>query len=207
MNSFVVSKAAAGQSEPGMHNEKGGIPVNVRSGDLEQHGDQGTTKHDTTGGRDDDEAFLVKFNVDDAENPLNWSQKLKWGVTIAVSGTGFVRIMVSTMLAPAIDTIANELSMSTTESFMSLSVYLLATAFGPLVIGPLSEIHGRSHIFHMTNVWFLVWNLVCGFANSKGLLIAARLLAGFGASAVYSLAYGVLGDVWSAEQRGRSLSL
>ncbi|CAN8095900.1 unnamed protein product [Discula destructiva] len=59
----------------------------------------------------------------------------------------------------------------------------------------------------MTNVWFMIWNLVCGFANPKGLFIAARLLAGFGASAVYSLAYGVLGDVWSAEQRGRSLSL
>lgn len=110
-------------------------------------------------------------------------------------------------MAPAIDTIADELDMSTTESTMALSVYLLATAFGPLMIGPLSEIYGRSKVFHITNVWFLIWNLVCGFANSKGLLIAARLLAGFGASAVYSLAYGVLSDIWSAKQRGRSLSL
>jgi MFS family permease len=111
------------------------------------------------------------------------------------------------MMAPAINTMAAELNMSTTESTMALSVYLLATAFGPLFIGPLSEVYGRQFIFHVTNVWFLAWNLTCGFANSKGLLIAARLLAGFGASAVYSLGYGVLGDVWSAEQRGRSLSL
>lgn len=109
-------------------------------------------------------------------------------------------------MAPAITTIATDLDMSTTESTMALSVYLLATAFGPLVIGPLSEVYGRKPVFHTTNLWFLVWNLVCGFANSKGLLIASRLLAGFGASAVYSLAYGVLGDVWSPEQRGRSLS-
>ncbi|KAF2623216.1 MFS multidrug transporter-like protein [Macroventuria anomochaeta] len=154
-----------------------------------------------------DEAFLVTFAADDAENPLNWTTKLKWGVTAAVSGTGFVRIMVSTMMAPAINTIASELHMSTTESFMALSVYLLATAFGPLIIGPLSEVYGRRRVFHVTNVWFLLWNFVCGFANSKGLLIAARLLAGFGASAAYSLAYGVLGDVWPAEQRGRSVSL
>lgn len=111
------------------------------------------------------------------------------------------------MMAPAINTIADELNMSTTESTMALSVYLLATAFGPLIIGPLSEVYGRRKIFHLTNIWFLVWNLTCGFANSKGLLIAARLLAGFGASAAYSLAYGVLGDVWSAEQRGRSVSM
>lgn len=111
------------------------------------------------------------------------------------------------MMAPAIDAIAEELNMSATESTMALSVYLLATAFGPMVIGPLSEVYGRSSIFHFTNIWFLIWNLTCGFSNSKGLLIASRLLAGFGASAVYSMAYGVLGDVWSAEQRGKSLSL
>jgi len=111
------------------------------------------------------------------------------------------------MMAPAIDVIAVDLKMSKTESTMALSVYLLATAFAPLIIGPLSEVYGRKSIFHTTNIFFLAWNLTCGFANSKGLLISARLLAGFGASAVYSLAYGVLGDVWSAEQRGRSLSM
>jgi len=110
-------------------------------------------------------------------------------------------------MAPAIDVIAVDLKMSKTESTMALSVYLLATAFAPLIIGPLSEVYGRKSIFHTTNIFFLAWNLTCGFANSKGLLISARLLAGFGASAVYSLAYGVLGDVWSAEQRGRSLSM
>ncbi|KAH8678313.1 MFS transporter [Xylariales sp. PMI_506] len=151
--------------------------------------------------------FLVVFSPGDAENPLNWSKKMKWAVTAALSGTGFVRILVSTMMAPAIDTIAADLSMTTTESTMALSVYLLATAFGPLIIGPLSEVYGRKPIFHFTNIWFLAWNLICGFANSKGLLIAARLLGGFGASAVYTLGYGVLGDVWPPEQRGRSLSL
>jgi hypothetical protein len=43
------------------------------------------------------EEFLVVFGPDDQENPLNWSNKLKWGVTAAVSSTGFIRIMVSTV--------------------------------------------------------------------------------------------------------------
>lgn len=46
---------------------------------------------------DESNAFLVTFGSEDAENPLNWSTKLKWGVTAAVSGTGFNRIMVSTV--------------------------------------------------------------------------------------------------------------
>jgi MFS family permease len=111
------------------------------------------------------------------------------------------------MMAPGIDVIAKDLNMTTTQSTLALSVYLLATAFAPLIIGPLSEVYGRKPLFHITNVFFLAWNLICGFANSKGLLISARFLAGAGASAVYSLAYGVLGDVWSKEQRGKSLSM
>lgn len=43
------------------------------------------------------EEFLVVFGQDDPENPLNWSNKLKWGVTAAVATTGFIRIMVSTV--------------------------------------------------------------------------------------------------------------
>ncbi len=84
---------------------------------------------------------------------------------------------------------------------MALSIYLLATAFGPLVIGPLSEIYGRKSILHGSNIWFLIWNIVCGFANSKGTLIAARFLAGFGASAIYALGGEYLETSGNRKQR------
>ncbi|RDL41178.1 putative Synaptic vesicle transporter SVOP [Venustampulla echinocandica] len=127
--------------------------------------------------RDGNEAFLVTFSPDDPENPQNWSKKTKWGVTAALTATGFNRIMLSTIMASAINTIAIDLNMTNLDRLF------------------------------ITNVWVLIWNLICGFANSKGLLLASRLLAGFGASAVYALGYGVLGDVWPPEQRGRSLGI
>lgn len=36
-------------------------------------------------------------------------------------------------MAPAINTIAIDLDMTSIESIMALSIYLLATAFGPLI--------------------------------------------------------------------------
>ncbi|KAL4871536.1 hypothetical protein BDV12DRAFT_194299 [Aspergillus spectabilis] len=152
--------------------------------------------------------FLVAFeNPHDPSNPKDWHTSRKWAVTDVLSATGFNRIMVSTIMAPALSTIAREFDMNSAESAMALSIYLLATAFGPLIIGPLSEVYGRKPILHASNLWFLVWNMVCGFANSKEILIASRFLAGFGASAIYALASGVLGDVWRPEQRGRSLGV
>jgi len=155
-----------------------------------------------------DDPHLVAFAKPfDAENPKDWSTSRKWAVTDVLSATGFNRIMVSTIMAPALSTIAKEFDMNSAESAMALSIYLLATAFGPLVIGPLSEVYGRKPILHVSNIWFLIWNISCGFANSKELLIASRFLAGFGASSIYALASGVLGDVWRPEQRGRSLGV
>jgi MFS family permease len=161
-------------------------------------------KKDTTKLED---PYLVTFTPSfDVDTPKDWPSGRKWAVTDVLSATGFNRIMVSTIMAPALTTIAKELDMSSAESVMALSIYLLATAFGPLVIGPLSEVYGRSKVLHTSNMWFLVWNIVCGFANNKETLIAARFLAGFGASSIYALSGGVLTDVWRPEQRGKSLS-
>ncbi|KAL4966914.1 MFS transporter [Aspergillus stella-maris] len=156
----------------------------------------------------ENDPYLVAFAEPyDPENPKDWHTGRKWAVTDVMSATGFNRIMVSTIMAPALSTIAREFDMTSAESAMALSIYLLATAVGPLFIGPLSEVYGRRPVLHASNLWFLVWNMVCGFANSKELLIASRFLAGFGASAIYSLASGVLGDVWRPEQRGSSLAV
>lgn len=75
------------------------------------------------------------------------------------------------------------------------------------MIGPLSEVYGWKPVLHATNIWFLIWNIVYGVSHSKGAHIASRLLAGFGASAIYALAGGVLGDVWRSEQCGRSVGI
>ena len=49
--------------------------------------------------------------------------------------------------------------------------------------GPQSALGAiRTAILHWANLWFSIWNLTCGFANSKGLLIAARFMTGLGAA-------------------------
>jgi MFS family permease len=166
------------------------------------------TKPDSNPITKTNDPFLVEFHAtNDAENPKDWPTSRKWAVTDVLSATGFIRIMVSTIMAPALSTIAKELHMTSTESAMALSIYLLATAFGPIFIGPLSEIYGRKRVLHASNIWFLIWNIVCGFASTKEVLIASRFMAGFGASSIYALAGGVLGDIWRPEQRGRSLGI
>lgn len=75
----------------------------VGSSDLEQKNQDQANQSSGNGGAreevvsDESNVFLVTFGPEDTEDPLNWSTKLKWCVTAAVSGTGFNRIMVSTV--------------------------------------------------------------------------------------------------------------
>lgn len=57
------------------------------------------------------------------------------------------------------------------------------------------------------NVLYLVFNLVCAFAKTKGQFIAFRFVSGLGGGAPLSIGAGVLSDLWRPEERGRGAAL
>lgn len=90
---------------------------------------------------------------------------------------------------------------------MTLSIFVLAYAIGPLFLGPLSEIYGRVKVLQIANLFYLAWNLGCGFAQSKGQLMAFRFLSGLGGSAPLAIGGGTLSDCFYPEQRGKAISI
>ena len=92
--------------------------------------------------------------------------------------------MASSIVAPALSTISREFNITNPfETQMTLSIFILGYAVGPLLLAPLSEEYGRRPVLQASNFFFLAFNIGCGFAQSSGQLIAFRLLAGIGGSA------------------------
>lgn len=88
------------------------------------------------------------------------------------------------MVAPALPTIADEFGIrSEIEQYLVMSIFLLAYAIGPFVLAPLSEIYGRVIVLQLANLFYLVFNTACGFANSRSQILAFRFLSGLGGSA------------------------
>ncbi|TFY74084.1 hypothetical protein EWM64_g9928 [Hericium alpestre] len=167
---------------------------------------------------DEDNVYLVDWDgPDDPANPKkhadefpsrSWSFRKKWAATAIVSAFTFISPVSSSMIAPASLQVANQFNEQNTVIIaMMTSVFVLGYAFGPLILGPLSEIFGRSRVLQLANMWYLAWNLGCGFAQNKGQLIAFRLLAGLGGSAPLSIGGGVLSDLWKPEQRGQAIAV
>jgi hypothetical protein len=95
-----------------------------------------------------------------------------------VSAFTFISPVSSSMIAPASRQLAEQFDIhSTVLLAMTVSVFVLAyggnfhssahslrslhlfpaiiIAFGPLFLGPLSEVYGRSHVLQLANLWFL----------------------------------------------------
>ncbi|KAG4413602.1 hypothetical protein IFR04_013268 [Cadophora malorum] len=146
--------------------------------------------------------------AEDPKNPKNWSMSHKWAATLIVSSFTFISPVSSSMIAPAVNSIAVEFNItSDLEKSMTLSIFVLAYAVGPLFLGPLSEMYGRVIVLQLSNLLYLFFNLGCGLAQSKGQLIAFRFLSGLGGSAPLAVGGGLLSDLFTAEQRGKAISI
>lgn len=111
------------------------------------------------------------------------------------------------MLAPALTTIAQDLNTGVEETQIFLSIFVLAFAFGPMVLSPLAEVFGRRPVWIISSCFYILWNTVGGFSHSPGLLIVSRILSGFGASAEFAISNPVLADCWQPSERGKSYAI
>lgn len=144
----------------------------------------------------------------DPRNPLNWTRRKKWVSTVLVSSFTFISPVASTMVAPALPDIADQFSItSDVEQALVMSIFLLAYAIGPFVLGPLSEVFGRVVVLQSANIFYLIFNTACGFAQTKEQMMAFRFLSGLGGSAPQAIGGGVLSDCWAKEERGSALAL
>ena len=83
------------------------------------------------------------------------------------------------------------------------SVYMLASTTTVPVYGKLSDVYGRKPVYAVAMLLFLIGSLLCGFSQSMGQLIAARAVQGLGAGGLLPLAFIIIGDLFTFEQRAR----
>ncbi|OGM41812.1 hypothetical protein ABOM_009623 [Aspergillus bombycis] len=204
--------------------QRHGSPSNGTQVDFESDQDRGKSggepnpdSHDSQQSRllfADQDSLVTWSGPDDPSNPLNWSRPRKWISTLLVSCFTFISPVSSTMVAPALSTMADEFEIqSDIKQYLLMSIFLLAYALGPFIIAPLSEMYGRVVVLQSANMFYLVFNTVCGFATSGNQMLAFRFLSGFGGSAPQAactqidIGGGVLSDCWRKEERGAATAL
>ncbi|KAF2099054.1 MFS general substrate transporter [Rhizodiscina lignyota] len=176
--------------------------------DVEKQAEPQETALDGTKSHERDENIVDWDGDDDPHNPYNWSKGKKWTNGGLLSAMTLVTPLASSMFAPGVPDVMREFqSTSTILASLVVSVYILGYAFGPLIIAPMSELYGRTIVYHVSNVLFVVFSIACAVSSNLGMLIGFRFLAGSMGSTPLTIGGGTNADMFRTEERGAAMAI
>ena len=118
----------------------------------------------------------------------------------------FLASMESTVVATAMPTIVGQLGGLEHYSWV-FSAFMLASTTAVPLYGKLSDIYGRRKLYVSAMALFLIGSVWCGLANNMTSLIFARALQGVGAGGIMPLAFILIGEMFTLEQRAKMQGL
>ncbi|WP_033296280.1 MDR family MFS transporter [Amycolatopsis jejuensis] len=108
----------------------------------------------------------------------------------------------STIIATAVPSVVRDLGGFSQFPWL-FSIYLLTQAVTVPLYGKFADVLGRRPVMFFGIAVFLLGSVLCGFAWSMPVLIAARAVQGIGAGAVQPISMTMVGDLYTVEERAR----
>jgi len=90
---------------------------------------------------------------------------------------------------------------------LSLTACLLGLACGQIIMGALSDVHGRRKPIVLSMLVYLAASFACAVAPSIGLFIAARFIQGFAAASGIVISRAIVRDVFEGHELTKFFSL
>ncbi|KAF4982740.1 hypothetical protein FZEAL_1693 [Fusarium zealandicum] len=147
-----------------------------------------------------DGAILVDwYYSDDTENPHNWSNNKRLGITLIICFYTFVVYTSSAIYTSSTEGVMRAFGVSQLKATLGLSLYVLGYGIGPLVFSPLSEIPriGRNPVYIVTMFLFVIISIPTALVGNYPGLMILRFLQGFFGSPCLASGGASLGDMYS----------
>ncbi|MUK87579.1 Bcr/CflA family efflux MFS transporter [Ornithinibacillus sp. L9] len=138
------------------------------------------------------------------QNPTG---KERLGLAFLLSMLGILGPLNIDMYLPGFPEIAEDLGARASLVQLSLTACLIGLAIGQMIIGPISDSHGRRRPLLISISLFALSSLLCALAPNIIILVLARFLQGFTASAGIVLSRAVVRDVFSGRELTKFFAL
>ncbi|KAL8680422.1 MAG: hypothetical protein Q9186_003382 [Xanthomendoza sp. 1 TL-2023] len=156
--------------------------------------------------KDERERYRVDWEPNDPKNPLNWKPIYKGWLTFQLGMLALTASLGSSIITPAQSAIAKYAHISPQVATLSLSLYVLGFAFGPLLWGPMSEVWGRKVSILPAMFGLAIVSIGTATSKTPAAIFITRFLGGIFGSAPTSNVSAALGDIYSPRTRGTAVS-
>lgn len=130
----------------------------------------------------------------------------KWILLTTVLGSSMA-MMDSTVVNVALPSIGRDLDASLAALQWTVNAYMVTLAGLILLGGSLGDRYGRRKVFVVGVVWFAAASLLCGFAPSPVVLIAARALQGVGGALLTPGSLALIQASFHPDDRSRAVGV
>ncbi|KAJ0355549.1 hypothetical protein COL154_000292 [Colletotrichum chrysophilum] len=109
---------------------------------------------------------------------------------------------------PALPVLENEFNASATAINVSVSVFMLTFAIGPLFWSSFADWKGRRSLYIISVAIYIVANILLAVVPANyGALVFLRIVQAFGSAAVVSMGAGTVADVTEPKKRATAMSI
>src|SRR3954447_14744224 len=116
----------------------------------------------------------------------------RWRILAVVATAFFMTILDVSIVNVALPSIAKDLNFSQENLQWVITAYAIAFGGFLLLGGRAADLLGRRRVFIVGVVVFTIASLVCGLAQSEGMLIASRAVQGFGGAIISPAALSIV---------------
>ncbi|HEX7990578.1 MAG TPA: DHA2 family efflux MFS transporter permease subunit, partial [Stenotrophomonas sp.] len=127
--------------------------------------------------------------------------------TAGLALASFMQVLDTTIANVSLPTIAGNLGASSQQATWVITSFAVSTAIALPLTGWLSRRFGEVKLFIWATIAFSVASLLCGIAQSMGMLVVSRALQGFVAGPMYPITQSLLVSIYPREKRGQALAL
>jgi len=127
--------------------------------------------------------------------------------TVGLALASFMQVLDTTIANVSLPTISGNLGASTNQATWVITSFAVSNAIALPLTGFMTRRFGERKLFTWATLAFVIASLLCGLANSMGLLVAARALQGFVAGPMYPVTQALLISIYPAHKRGQAIAL
>jgi EmrB/QacA subfamily drug resistance transporter len=132
----------------------------------------------------------------------------RWVALIVLCLGELMIVLDTTIVNVALPSIREDLAFNETSLVWVVNAYMLTYGGFLLLGGRLGDLFGQRRLFLLGITLFTLASLVCGLANSQGLLVAARAVQGLGGAVVSAIALSLIMNLFSEPaDRARAMGI